>query len=86
MKRKPDGWMPTKPSPHQLFMLSIFSKGWKFKQTNNVHGSWNTYWSLRRKGLIEADSVLTDKGRAVLQYYASSLPTGSGRLAPAPRP
>lgn len=53
-------------SYHQLFMLKHFAIGWKFKLTNNVHGSWNTYWSLRRRGLIGANSVLTDLGRKVL--------------------
>ena len=53
-------------SYHQIFMLKHFAIGWKFKQTNHVHGSWNTYWSLRRRGLIGANSVLTDMGRKVL--------------------
>lgn len=53
-------------SYHQLFMLKHFAIGWKFKLTNHVHGSWNTYWSLRRRGLIGANSVLTDLGRKVL--------------------
>lgn len=53
-------------SYHQLFMLKHFAIGWKFKLTNHVHGSWNTYWSLRRRGLVGPDSALTDLGRKVL--------------------
>ena len=65
---KPLGWLPTKPSPHQLHMLKMFSKGWKFNLFNKKPGSWNTYWSLRRRGLCTNDS-LTPKGKAVLEYY-----------------
>lgn len=51
---------------HQVFMLKHFAIGWKFKQYNEKPGSWNTYWSLRRRGLIEANSRVTELGRKVL--------------------
>ena len=69
---KPDGWLPTRPSPQQLFMLDMFAHGWKFKLFNKKIGSWNTYWSLRRRDLVNGCShknEITDKGRAVLEYY-----------------
>jgi len=53
-------------SCHQVFMLKHFAMGWRFKLANNVPGSWNTYWSLRRRGLVSAGSVITDTGRKVL--------------------
>jgi len=53
-------------TPHQVFMLKHFAIGWKFKQYNDKPGSWNTYWALRRKGLVEADSRVTSLGRKVL--------------------
>jgi len=67
-----------KLSPHQLFMLRMFEKGWGFKMYNSKPGSWTTYWSLRRRGFIGkgptihragnlvAVDRLTDKGRAAL--------------------
>ena len=69
---KPPGWLPTKPSPHQLFMLAMFAKGWKFQLFNKKPGSWKTYWALRRRGLCNGCSSgneLTVKGLAVLAYY-----------------
>lgn len=51
---------------HQVYMLKHFAMGWKFKLANKVPGSWNTYWSLRRRGLVSAGSVVTDMGRKVL--------------------
>lgn len=53
-------------SDHQVFMLKHFAIGWKFKLDNKVNGSWVTYWSLRRRGLVSAGSVVTDLGRKVL--------------------
>ena len=53
-------------SCHQVFMLKHFAMGWRFKLTNNVPGSWNTYWSLRRRGLVDVGSVVTEQGRKVL--------------------
>ncbi len=53
-------------SSHQVFMLKHFAMGWKFKLVNKVNGSWTTYWSLRRRGLVEAGSVVTEQGRKVL--------------------
>ena len=53
-------------SCHQVFMLKHFAMGWRFKLANNVPGSWNTYWSLRRRGLVSAGSVITNTGRKVL--------------------
>lgn len=53
-------------SPHQIFMLKHFAMGWKFKLDNKKPGSWSTYWSLRRRGLVTAGSVVTDQGRKVL--------------------
>ena len=67
-----------KLSPHQIFMLKMFEKGWGFKLFNDKPGSWNTYWSLRRKGLLGSGPTihragnlvavdrLTDKGRDVI--------------------
>jgi hypothetical protein len=53
-------------SPHQVFMLKHFAMGWKFKLVNDKPGSWVTYWSLRRRGLVDAGSVVTEQGRKVL--------------------
>lgn len=53
-------------SNHQVFMLKHFAMGWRFKLDNKVPGSWVTYWSLRRKGLVNAGSVITDLGKKVL--------------------
>lgn len=53
-------------SNHQIFMLKHFAMGWRFKLFNDKPGSWNTYWSLRRRGLVTAGSVVTDLGRKVL--------------------
>ena len=39
---------------HQIFMLKMFKDGWGFKLFNKKPGSWNTYWSLRRKGYLSA--------------------------------
>ncbi len=39
-------------SHKQIAMLRMFEKGWGFKMYNKVPGSWNTYWSLRRRGLL----------------------------------
>ena len=72
---KPAGWLPTKPSPQQLFMLGMFSKGWKFRIYNRKPGSWCTYWALRRRGLVharDAGNELTQKGRDVLAYYGGA--------------
>jgi hypothetical protein len=54
-------------SAHQVFMLKHFALGWRFKLANKVPGSWVTYWSLRRRGLVGAGSVLTDAGHKVLK-------------------
>ena len=48
-------------------MLKMFSKGWRFKLVNNVRGSWITFWSLRRRGLIGSLGVPTEKGLEVLR-------------------
>lgn len=53
-------------SNHQVFMLKHFAMGWRFKLDNKVNGSWLTYWSLRRRGLVNAGSVITDLGRKML--------------------
>ena len=65
-------------TPPQIFMLKMFADGWGFRLFNKKPGSWNTYWSLRRKGYIEtglykqsktgpvAIGRLTAKGRDVL--------------------
>ncbi len=53
-------------SDHQVFMLKHFAMGWKFKLVNDKPGSWVTYWSLRRRGLVDAGSVVTQIGRKVL--------------------
>ena len=72
-----------KLSPHQLFMLRMFEKGWGFKMFNSKRGSWMTYWSLRTRGLIGngrmirragnlvAFDRLTDKGRDALKQAAA---------------
>lgn len=71
----------TKLSPHQIFMLRMFEKGWGFKMFNSKRGSWMTYWSLRTRGLIGngptihragnlvAVDRLTDKGREALKEH-----------------
>lgn len=53
-------------SNQQIFMLKHFAMGWKFKLDNKVNGSWCTYWSLRRRGLVDAGSIVTDQGHKVL--------------------
>jgi hypothetical protein len=53
-------------SNHQIFMLKHFALGWKFKLKNDKPGSWNTYWSLRRRKLIDSGSVVTKLGHEVL--------------------
>lgn len=65
-------------SPQQVFMLKMFADGWGFKLYNDKPGSWNTYWSLRRRGLLGcgptvktstnlvARDRLTAKGRKAL--------------------
>jgi len=65
---------------NQIFMLKMFEKGWGFKLYNERPGSWTTYWSLRRRGLLSAGPTktrtdgnliavcrLTNKGREVLR-------------------
>ena len=71
----------TKLSPHQIFMLRMFEKGWGFKMYNSKRGSWMTYWSLRTRGLIGSGPTihragnlvavdrLTDKGREALRKH-----------------
>jgi len=54
-------------SPQQAHMLKMFGKGWRFKLVNNVRGSWTTFWSLRRRGLIGSLGVPTEKGLEVLK-------------------
>ena len=69
-------------SPNQIFMLQMFEKGWGFKLYNTKPGSWMTYWSLRRRGLLNkgetvrrsdgnliAVNRLTDAGRKALQDH-----------------
>lgn len=41
-------------TPHQAFMLKMFDDGWGFKMYKAKNGSWCTFWSLRRKGLLGA--------------------------------
>lgn len=53
-------------SAHQFFMLKHFAIGWKFKLYNDRPGSWVTYWSLRRRGLVDSGSVVTELGYKVL--------------------
>lgn len=53
-------------SEHQYFMLRHFALGWRFKLVNDKRGSWNTYWSLRRRGLVSAGSIPTELGHRVL--------------------
>ena len=69
----------TKPSPHQLYMLAMFEKGWRFDIWNRKPGSWCTYWALRRKGLCSGVSdrnELTDKGREALMRWWKKNVTG----------
>ena len=66
-------------SNHQIFMLKMFDKGWGFKLFNDRPGSWNTYWSLIRRGYLGRGKTvkragnliaierLTAKGRAALE-------------------
>lgn len=43
-------------------MLRMFEAGWGFKLYNSRPGSWNTYWSLRRRGLLSAGKTIEYKG------------------------
>lgn len=45
-------------SPNQIFMLRMFEKGWGFKMYNDKPGSWTTYWSLRRRGLLASGETI----------------------------
>ena len=69
-------------SPNQIFMLQMFEKGWGFKLYNSKRGSWMTYWSLRRRKLLDkgetvrrsdgnliAVNRLTDAGREALRKH-----------------
>jgi len=69
-------------SPNQIFMLRMFEKGWGFKMYNSKRGSWNTYWSLRTRKLLDkgetvrrsdgnliAVNRLTAAGRKALREY-----------------
>jgi len=68
-------------SPKQISMLCMFEKGWGFKMYNKCPGSWNTYWSLRRRGLLGlgptvktstnlvAKDRLTEAGRKALAKW-----------------
>lgn len=69
-------------SPNQIFMLQMFEKGWGFKLYNTKPGSWMTYWSLRRRKLLDkgetvrrsdgnliAVNRLTDAGRKALREH-----------------
>jgi len=49
--------------------LKHFALGWKFKLDNKKPGSWNTYWSLRRRGLVNSGSILTDMGKKALKDW-----------------
>lgn len=53
-------------SDHQIFMLKHLAMGWRFRLYNDKPGSWTTYWSLRRRKLVTAGSVVTEQGRMVL--------------------
>lgn len=65
-------------SPHQIFMLRMFDKGWGFKLFNEKNGSWITFHSLKRRGLLKSGPTkmingkpvainrLTEKGREML--------------------
>jgi len=69
-------------SPKQISMLCMFEKGWGFKMYNDKPGSWNTYWSLRRRGLLSSGKTvrrsdgnliamdrLTNAGREALRKH-----------------
>jgi hypothetical protein len=51
---------------HQLFMLRMFEKGWGFKLFNERPSSWITYWSLKRRKLIETSEYKKHKGKPVV--------------------
>jgi len=53
-------------------MLKHFALGWKFKLVNKKPGSWNTYWSLRRRGLVNSGSVLTEMGKKALNDWKNA--------------
>ena len=59
-----------KTSKIEKKMLEVFAKGWIVSTCNQVPGSWNTYYSLVRKGLLETVpkrvTVLTAKGQLEL--------------------
>lgn len=76
-------------SPNQIFMLRMFEKGWGFKLFGAKRGSWMTYWSLRRRGLLASGKTirrsdgnliavdrLTDAGKAALRKAESKSTTG----------
>ena len=66
LKDRQKGGTSMSLSNHQIFMLKHFAMGWRFKLDNKKPGSLSTYWSLRRRGLVDAGSVVTDQGRKVL--------------------
>jgi hypothetical protein len=45
-------------SANQIAMLRMFEKGWGFKLYNKRPGSWNTYWSLKRRGLLSSGKTI----------------------------
>jgi len=70
-------------SPHQIFMLRMFEKGWGYRLFNDRQGSWQTFWSLKRRGLLKSGETktvagkpvavnrLTDAGREALRQHDS---------------
>jgi hypothetical protein len=52
-------------SPQQIAMLKMFEHGWGFKLVNDRPGSWNTFWSLKRRGLIANGETIYLSGRLV---------------------
>lgn len=76
MRSKPAGWLPTRPSRQQLYILRHMALGWKPK----LHGTafWNSWWALRRRDLVTAECI-TAKGRAVLAYFGGTRPESARR-------
>lgn len=54
-----------KLTKHQAFMLKMFADGWGFRLHNERRGSWLTFWSLRRKGLISSGKTVEMAGKPV---------------------
>lgn len=64
-------------TPNQAFMLKMFADGWGFKMYNKKPGSWNTYWSLKRRGLLGSGPTV----KTSTNLIAKDRLTAAGRKA-----